>query len=290
MRDPDQYDDVAEVFARYSERAVFPITACLLEMTGLSIGQWVLDVACGSGMLTRAAAAVVGASGRAIGIDLSPGQIRVATSRSRQQGYHWNEFSLMDALRLGFANDSFDVVVAQFPHLPDRERCLAEMFRVLKPGGTFAICNGGGGAAAWPLAQAPLQAEIAAGGVIDGLFWLCLSEHFPHLIAQPAGNAPVVRDDPHVALRNELEQAGFGEICLWSYAYTAPFESAEEAFEWESVRTSAYRMAQSALNPTSVVVFKRDYLRKAQVKRDQYGLLGITTAALFGMGYKPVRD
>ena len=290
MCDPDQYDDVAEVFARYSERAVFPITACLLEMTQLSIGQRVLDVACGSGIVTRPAAAVVGARGRAVGIDLSPGQIRVATSRSREQGYHWSEFSLMNALRLAFASDSFDVVVAQFPHLPDRERCLREMFRVLKPGGHLAICNGGGGAPTWPLTQAPVQADIAPDGVIDGLFRLCLSEHFPHLIAQPAGNAPVVRDDPQVALRNELEQAGFGEICLWSYAYTAPFESAEEALEWESVRTSAYRMAQSALNPTSVVAFKRDYLRKAQVKRDQYGMLGLTTAALFGVGYKPVRD
>lgn len=97
------------------------------------------------------------------------------------------------------------------------------MFRVLKPGGTFTICNSGGGAPAWPLTQ-------------------------------------------------------------------APFESAEGAFEWESVRTSAYRTALSALNPASVAVFKRDYLRKAQDKRDQYGIPGLTTAALFGVGYKPVRD
>ena len=289
MYDPDQYDHVAEVFDRYSERAVFPITACLLEMTSLSIGQRVLDVACGSGMATRRAAMIVGSFGQAVGIDLSPGQIRVAKLRSREQGYRWNEFSVMDALRLGFVKASFDVVIAQFPHLPDRERCLREMFRVLKPGSRFAICNGGGGAATWPLTHAPVHADIPSGGVIDGLFRTCLAEHFPHVHAQPAGNTPVVQDDPHVALRNELERAGFGEISLWSYAYTAPFSSAEEAFEWESVRTSAYRTAQGELNPASVAVFKRDYLRKAQAQREQHGVLGLTTAALFGVGSKPTR-
>src|SRR5215475_6325980 len=98
MRDPDQYDDVAELFDRYSERAVLPITACLIEMTGLSIGQRVLDVACGSGIVTRRVAAVVGKTGHAVGIDLSPGQIRVATHRSEEQGYDWSAFSVMDAL------------------------------------------------------------------------------------------------------------------------------------------------------------------------------------------------
>ena len=288
MRDPDQYDDVAELFDRYSERAVLPITACLLEMTQLSIGQRVLDVACGSGIVTRRAAAVVGKTGRAVGIDLSPGQIRVAAYRSEQHGYDWSAFSLMDALQLGFADNSFDVVVAQFPHLPDRTRCIGEMFRVLKPGGRFAICNGGGSLSPWSLTEAPAQADIPPGAVIDGLFRLCLSEYFPHVMAQPAGNAPPKLDNPQVALRGELERAGFKEISLWSYAYTAPFASAEEVFEWESVRDSSYRMRRRDLDPNRVIAFKQDYLGKARVKRDQYGVLGITTEALFGVGSKPV--
>ena len=288
MRDPDQYDDVAELFDHYSERAVLPITACLLEMIGLSIGQRVLDVACGSGIVTRRAAAVVGETGRAVGIDLSPGQIRVATYRSEEQGYHWSAFSVMDALRLAFMDNSFDAVVAQFPHLPDRTRCIGEMFRVLKPGGRFAICNGGGGATPWSLIQAPVQADIPPGAVVDGLFRSCLSEHFPHVMARPAGNAPPSQDNPHVALRGELEQAGFKEISLWSYAYTAPFATAEEVFEWESVRTSPYRMCKRDLDPDRVMAFKHDYLAKAQVERDQYGVLGLTTEALFGVGSKPV--
>ena len=288
MRDPDQYDDVAELFDCYSERTVFPITACLLEMTRLSIGQRVLDVACGSGMVTRRAAAVVGETGRAVGVDLSPGQIRVAKARSQEKGYHWSKFSVMDALRLGFVDTSFDAVVAQFPHLPDRTRCMREMFRVLKPGGRFAICNGGSGTTPWPLTEAPVQADIPPDGVVDGLFRSCLSEHFPKVMARPAGNAPPSQDNPYVALRGELEQAGFKEISLWSYAYTAPFATAEEVFAWESVRTSPYRMCKPDLDPDRVMAFKHDYLRKAQVKRDRYGVLGLTTEALFGVGSKLV--
>jgi hypothetical protein len=67
VRDPDRSDDVAEVFDRYSERTVLPITECLIEMTRMSIGphelmsigQHVLDIACGSGIVTRRAAIVV---------------------------------------------------------------------------------------------------------------------------------------------------------------------------------------------------------------------------------------
>jgi len=107
-------------------------------------------------------------------------------------------------------------------------------------------------------------------------------------MARPAGNAPPSQGSPHIALRAELEQAGFKEISLWSYAYTAPFASAEEVFEWESVRDSPYRMCKHDLDPNRVIAFKHDYLGKAQVKRDQYGVLGLTTEALFGVGSKPV--
>ena len=153
---------------------------------------------------------------------------------------------------------AIDVVVAQFPHFPDRHCCIGEMVRVLRLGGRFAICNGGGGAPVWPLKNAPTPADIPKGGVVDGLFRSCLETYFPQRIARPAGNAPVQSVDPRTALRNELEPVGLLEITLWSYAYTSPFHTAEAAFEWESVRTSPYRMFprhlsiyQHAMKPTA---------------------------------------
>jgi SAM-dependent methyltransferase len=287
LLDPDLYDDIAESFDRYSERCVFPITECLMEMSGVRTGETLLDVACGSGIVTCRAAALVGPTGQAIGIDLSPGQIRVATRKAQAQKYHWTQFRIMDALQLEFADDSFDIVVAQFPHLPDRSRCLAEMFRVLKPGGRFAICNGGSGAPIWPLHNAPAPAEIPTAAIIDGLFRSCLGAHVPQLELAWAGNAPTQVADPHAALTNELERAGFGDIALWSYAYTAPFYTADDACAWEGVRISPYRMHKAKLDPVQVHAFEQEYLRQVQAKLDQYGVVGLTTAALFGVGAKP---
>jgi SAM-dependent methyltransferase len=285
MLDPDRYDEVAEVFDRYSERTGFPITECLMEMTRVSGGDRLLDVACGSGIVTRRAAALIREAGKAVGIDLSPNQIRVARKRARAAGYSWIDFTVMDALELAFADGSFDVVVAQFPHLPDRARCIGEMFRVLKPGGRFAICNGGGGAPTWPLTNAPPPTKIPPGAVMDGFFRLCLAEHFPALQAGTAGNAPVHAVNPQDTLRGELEAAGFDSISLWSYAYTAPFDTAEAVFEWESIRTSAYRM-RTDLDPARVEAFRQHYLREARERRDPHGVLGLTTGALFGVGLK----
>jgi len=194
MLDPDRYDEVAEAFDGYSERTGFPITECLMEMTRLSRGDRLLDVACGSGIVTRRAAASVGETRKAVGVDLSPKQIRVAGQRAREAAYHWAEFAVMDAMELAVADESFDVVVAQCPHLPDRERCLGEMFR-------------------------------------------------------------------------------------------SPFDTAEEAFEWESIRTSSFRM-RTDLDPARVAAFRQEYLREAQERLDQHGILGLTTGALFGVATK----
>ena len=283
MLDPDGYDAVAAAFDRYTERTAFPITECLLEMTGVRAGQAVLDVACGSGIVAHRAAALVGPSGRVTGIDLSPGQIHVARERSRALSHHWTEFLVMDALRLEFAEASFDVVLAQFPHLPDRRRCLAEMFRVLKPGGAVAVCNGGGGAPVWPLTKTPERGRMPEGARLDGLFERCLRDHFPELAEGSAGFAP----GPWKNLRDELREAGFAKIALWSYAYTAPFAGADEAFEWESLRNSRYRLARDRLDPARINAFATDYRRRAQATFDQHGDAGLTTGALFGTGIRP---
>ncbi len=286
MLDPDRYDDVAAAFDRYAEQTVFPITECLMEMTGVGEGQAVLDVACGSGIVARRAAGIVGASGRVTGIDLSPGQISVARERSRALGYRWNDFQVMDALHLEFPDASFDVVVAQFPHLPDRARCIAEMFRVLKLGGAFAIGNGGGKAPLWPLRNAPEQSDLAPEARVEALFQRCLEDHFPVLIESDAGSAPAPRE----ALRDELLAAGFERIKLWSYAYAAPFTSVEETFELQCVRNSRYRMALNGLDQAAVSAFEDDYRSRAKPTFDRFGYATVTSGALFGTGVRPILE
>jgi len=108
----------------------------LARAAGLRPGQRVLDVACGTGVLARHAARVVGAGGEVVGLDLNPGMLEVA--RRRAPGASWREGT---AEALPFADARFDAVLSQFGLMffADRAGALREMWRVLRPGGALAV-------------------------------------------------------------------------------------------------------------------------------------------------------
>jgi SAM-dependent methyltransferase len=99
-------------------------------------GQTVLDVACGTGALTLAAADIVGPSGKVVGLDANPEMLAVALRKPGS--IEWREGT---AENLPFDDASFDAVVSQFGFMffDDRPRALSEMMRVLKPGGRLAV-------------------------------------------------------------------------------------------------------------------------------------------------------
>ncbi len=99
-------------------------------------GNRVLDVACGTGVLARAAASRVGPDGAVTGLDLDPGKLAVAARLS--PGVRWQQ-GTADALP--FSDQSFEAVVSQFGLMffPDPAAALREMMRVLVPGGTLAV-------------------------------------------------------------------------------------------------------------------------------------------------------
>lgn len=108
-------------------------------------GEHVLDVACGSGALTRHAAQVVGPTGRVVGIDISPEMLAVARKVRRRHpsaAIEWREGS---ADALPFDDGSFDIVTCQLGLMffPDRLAALGEMRRVLAKGGRIAIMTWG---------------------------------------------------------------------------------------------------------------------------------------------------
>lgn len=108
----------------------------LLEHAGVTEGQHVLDVACGTGVVARAARELVGPSGRVSGIDLNPAMVQVA--RERAPGIDWQ---VGDAADLPYADESFDAVVCQSAlfFFPDPARACREMTRVVRDGGTVAL-------------------------------------------------------------------------------------------------------------------------------------------------------
>ena len=96
----------------------------------------VLEIACGTGRVTRHLRKVLPANVRLFATDISSDMLGIAKRKLNNNGIF---FQVEDAQKLSFANNSFDVVICQFGvmFLPDKKKGFQEILRVLKPGGKF---------------------------------------------------------------------------------------------------------------------------------------------------------
>jgi demethylmenaquinone methyltransferase/2-methoxy-6-polyprenyl-1,4-benzoquinol methylase len=104
-------------------------------------GDRALDVCCGTGDLALELARHVGPSGTVIGCDFSQPMLDLARAKSVRSWATTVRFEHADALQLPYEEESFDAVTVGFGvrNLADLDRGLAEMARVLKPGGRLVI-------------------------------------------------------------------------------------------------------------------------------------------------------
>lgn len=110
-----------------------------LDFSSVRSGDRVLDVGCGTGVVTRDLAQRVGHQGRVVGIDPSTRLIEEALRRAEEEGLKDRiEFRCADGAALPFPDGYFDLVVASavFGHVPNGMEVLTEMVRVARPGGT----------------------------------------------------------------------------------------------------------------------------------------------------------
>lgn len=129
-----------EGWALFASIAPFttPAASQLVDWAGIAPNQRVLDVACGTGVVA-VTAALRGAD--VDGLDLSPALIAEAQLNARLADSDHLHFHEGDVEALPFGDSEFDVVLSQFGHMfaPRPEVAVAEMLRVLKPGGRIAF-------------------------------------------------------------------------------------------------------------------------------------------------------
>lgn len=113
----------------------------LLDAAAVSSSDRVLDVACGTGVVARAAARRCGAPGQVTGADLSAGMLEAAARFAAEAGISGIDWAECDAAAMPFGDASFDVVLCQqgLQFMPDKPGAMAAMARVLKPGGRLAV-------------------------------------------------------------------------------------------------------------------------------------------------------
>jgi SAM-dependent methyltransferase len=110
------------------------------QLLGLTSGSRILDIGCGTGDDALAMASLVGPEGKVTGLDYAQPLIDEARQRAASAGLAV-EFTAGDVHALDFPDDSFDGCRADrvFMHLRDREKALAEMIRVTRPGGRIVV-------------------------------------------------------------------------------------------------------------------------------------------------------
>ncbi len=113
-----------------------------IELSGIRPGHVVLDLAGGTGDLTKAFAKRVGKTGRVVLADINESMVRVGRDRLINEGIVGNvDYTIANAEALAFPDNTFDLATIAFGlrNVTNKDKALEELYRVLKPGGQLMI-------------------------------------------------------------------------------------------------------------------------------------------------------
>jgi ubiquinone/menaquinone biosynthesis C-methylase UbiE len=194
----------AESYENYMVPALFaPWASRLVQSAHPQPGERVLDLACGTGIVARLVASLLGENGPVTGFDLNLQMLTVARAAAERQqlAISWREGR---AEQLPFPDNSFDLVLCQFGLMffADRKAALAEIHRVLAKGGRLFLS-----------------------------VWQSLDRHpfykTLHAVVQARVGKSAVQDissiDDPAKLRTELSDASFGNVGIDPVSMTAQF-------------------------------------------------------------------
>jgi ubiquinone/menaquinone biosynthesis C-methylase UbiE len=237
-----------EAYERYIVPALFNEWAHdLIETVAVQSGERVLDIACGTGVVARSVAPVVGGTGQVVGVDVNEGMLAMARTIPPSSGamITWHQG---DAAALPVPDTAFDVVLCEqgLQYFPQRAAALQEMARVLVPGGRLAL-------SVWralerqpffvalvDAIEAHLGAEVAA--LQRAAFTLGDADELRGLVTAAGFRTP------HVRLVVKLMRAPSLAEYLRGYVAATPMAGAVAAMD-DATRTTMFQTLQNTLRP-----------------------------------------
>jgi ubiquinone/menaquinone biosynthesis C-methylase UbiE len=237
-----------EAYERYIIPALFNEWAHdLVTTAALQAGERVLDVACGTGVVARTAARVVGEAGQVVGVDVNEGMLSMARSIPPPPGtvIRWQQG---DAAALPVPDSVFDVVLCQqgLQYFPQRAAALQEMARVLVPGGRLAL-------SVWR----PLEWQPFFVALVDAIeSYLGAEVSSLQRAAFTLGNAETLRElltstgfrAPHIRLVVKLMRWSSLAEYLSGFVAATPMAGAVAAMD-KATRRAMFRALQTTLRP-----------------------------------------
>lgn len=119
------------------QHQLWPAQKRLLKKSNIQKAEKVLDISCGTGLITLPIAKTIGEKGEIVAIDLSEGMLEKAAEEANKNGFSNISFKHMDAEDLDLSDDSFDIAINSLGlmYYPNPDQAIQEMYRVVKPGG-----------------------------------------------------------------------------------------------------------------------------------------------------------
>ncbi len=162
------WDKAADAYEDGWRESLALVQSRLLEQAAAQPGEAVLDIACGTGLVTFPLAQAVTATGRVVATDISQAMVDIVEREARRRGHHHVEAFRADAEALGTLPDNtFDLVTCAlgFMYFPEPDLALKEIHRVLKPGGRLVVAVWGarrncGWAEIFPIVDARVQSSV----------------------------------------------------------------------------------------------------------------------------------
>jgi len=203
------WDKAAAQYERFWARQLEPAQTRMFDLAALEVGEQVLDVACGTGLITFRAQRAVGPGGRVVATDISDEMVQAVCQAALEQGATNVSAERMDAEELRLPDASFDAALCALGlmYCPEPGNALREMLRVLKPGGRVAVAVWGarprcGWAEIFPIVERRVSSDVC-----------------PLFFQLGTGDA----------LSYAMEQAGFVDIVSERLATTLHYETGEDA-------------------------------------------------------------